>query len=158
MAGGVPTAGTQRSPGFPGPSRPEPGWRNSVMIFSREETNAMNRILLFIAASLLCFQESSGQGSRIVLSQVQSSICDIGFLDRPDLNQSRNCSMLTGFQSVPNISVALFRENGGELSPCCGDLVTTFRAQLFRNGTEVPLTGRRTLDSTLGAQAAVTFK
>ncbi len=115
--------------------------------------------LLYIAVFGVCFKVSSAQSSRVVLRQIQAAACDIGFLDRPNLeSQGRNCSMLTGFQSVPNIGVALFRENGTELSPCCGDLVTSFRAQLFKDGVEVPITGRRTMDSTLGAQATVTFR
>jgi hypothetical protein len=128
----------------------------------REETNAMIRsapaFLLFIVGSYLHFTESSAQDSHIVLSQVQEAICDVGFLDQPNDPQGRNCSMLTGFQSVPNIHVALFRESGGQLSPCCGDLVITFRAQLFKDGAEVSLTGRRSVDSELGAQAEVTFR
>jgi hypothetical protein len=131
-------------------------------VSSFEESNAMNSInsvlVLFIAATSLSIGNLSAQASNVVLRQVVAATCDVGILDPPNAQQIRNCSMLTGFQSVPNISVALFLENGGVLSPCCGDLVITFRAQLFRNGAEVLLTGRRTLDSAMGAQAAVTFR
>ena len=100
------------------------------------------------------------QQLQILIKQTDSTSCDVGWLDPPDeINpQNTSCSMLSGFQSVPVVSVSLFIQDDSGVSPCCGRESAQFRARLFKGDVEIPLTGRKSLNSAIGDFATVSFR
>jgi hypothetical protein len=97
---------------------------------------------------------------QIRLRQNDSESCDAGWLDLPDQTQHQNtsCNMLSGFSSIPAVSFALFTEKDGTFTPCCGRVSVNFRAKLFRESVEIPMTGSLSLDSVLSDIATVRFR
>jgi hypothetical protein len=95
-----------------------------------------------------------------VLKQLEEVACDVGILRIPGLGitDTASCTYLSGFTAVPKLAVGLYSTQNGTLNPCCRDMIVTFRAQLFKGGNQIPITGQKTIDNPLGSDAKVTFR
>ena len=122
------------------------------------QSNCINRILYLCVFSYAVSSQAS-QPSQFVLKQLEEVACDVGILGIPGLGitDTAACTYLSGFTAVPKLAVGLYSTQNGTFNPCCRDMIVTFRAQLFKGGIQIPITGQKTIDSPLGSDAKVTF-
>ena len=102
---------------------------------------------------------ASNLEQQISLRQTAPAICDIGWLDVPDQAvHNVSCNMFSGFLAIPSLTVALYSGVDGNFTLCCDDVAVSFSTQLFKGNVEIPLTGQKTLETSVNNLSPVIFR